>query len=120
MIWLAVAVAGAAGATCRHIVDHAVTSRSAGRYPWGILLVNLTGALLIGVVAGAVARGAAPSATATIAGVGFCGAYTTFSTLAYDTWYLLEQRAYGAVLAQLASLPLGMAAAALGWALSAA
>jgi fluoride exporter len=116
VIWLAVAAAGAAGAVCRYLVDYAVTASSGGLFPWGTLAVNVTGATLIGLTAGLVTNLGAPSTLKTVAGAGFCGAYTTFSTLVHETWRLIEDRAYTHAAANLASLVLGLPAAALGWA----
>jgi fluoride exporter len=114
-LWLAVMVAGAAGACCRYVVDYVVTARSRGDFPWGTLAVNLSGALLLGVVAGAVGAGAAPASVRTVAGAGFCGAYTTFSTLVLESLRLIEDRAYRLVATNLASVLLGAVAAAGGW-----
>lgn len=116
-LWVAVLVAGAAGAVCRYLVDTAVTARTRGAYPWGTLVVNLTGSLLLGVVAGVVA-GRVPGAIGVVAGTGFCGAYTTFSTLAYETVRLAEEGAWRLALVNLATLVPGGAATALGWALT--
>jgi fluoride exporter len=116
VIWVAVAAAGAAGAVCRYVVDFAVTARTGGLFPWGTLAVNVTGAALVGLIAGLVANLGAPSTVRTIAGAGFAGAYTTFSTLVYETWRLAEDRAYGQAAANLASLALSLPAVALGWA----
>ena len=120
MIWVAVAIAGAAGAVCRFLVDHAVTARRRGRFPWGTLVVNLSGAVVIGVVAGAVAHAGVHPDVRLVAGAGFCGAYTTFSTLIYETWRLIEDRAYASAVANLGSLVLSAPAAAAGWAAAAA
>ena len=76
MTWLAVAFGAAAGAPCRYLLDTAV-----GRPPWGILLVNLLGSLVAGVLAG-LALDAGP--VLSLLGVGFLGAFTTASTLAAD------------------------------------
>lgn len=77
MSWLVVALGAGAGAAARHLLDRAVTR---GRFPTGILVVNLLGSLLAGVVAGA-ALG--PRATELLA-VGVLGGFTTASTLAVD------------------------------------
>ena len=77
MNWLLVAVGAGAGAAARHLLDLALTR---GRFPTGVLVVNLLGSLLAGVVAGA-APG--PSAT-TLVAVGLLGGFTTASTLAAD------------------------------------
>jgi fluoride exporter len=115
VIWVAVALAGGAGAASRYAVDWLVTSRGPGGYPWGTLIVNVSGSLLIGLVAGAVAHHGAPGAFGTVAAAGFCGAYTTFSTLVYEAWRLAEARAYLQAAAHLASLLVGWLAAGVGW-----
>lgn len=117
-LWAAVLLAGGAGAVCRYLVDGAVTARTRGVYPWGTLLVNLTGSLLLGIVAGVVTKHGAPGSVGIVAGTGFCGAYTTFSTLAYETVRLAEDGAWRLALVHLATLLPGGAAAALGWALT--
>jgi CrcB protein len=75
--WLAVALGAGAGAAARHLLDRAVTR---GRFPAGILLVNLLGSLLAGVVAGA----APGPRVAGLLAVGLLGGFTTASTLAVD------------------------------------
>jgi CrcB protein len=118
-VWAGVAVLGGAGALARHVVDHAVMNRVVERspggrweaFPWGILLVNVSGAGLLGLLAGA-----GPSATATLLiGVGLLGSYTTFSTWMVQTATLAGRRRVAAAAVNvLLSLALGLAAAALG------
>ncbi len=92
MSWLLVAVGAGAGAAARHLLDLALTR---GRFPTGVLVVNLVGSLLAGVVAGA-----APGPRATdLLAVGLLGGFTTASTLAVDVLRL--QRDGGARLAVL-------------------
>lgn len=111
MTWLAVAVGAGAGAVARHLLDRALTR---GRFPVGILVVNLLGSLLAGILAGA-APG--PRVTA-LAAVGLLGGFTTASTLAVDVLRL--QRDGGTRLALLdlvLSVGPGLALAAAGLAL---
>ena len=78
---LLVAVGGAAGAVTRFIVDRVVTSAAGGAAGWGTLVVNLTGSFAVGLlVALASERGAIPESLRLPLGIGFLGAYTTFST----------------------------------------
>ena len=91
-IWVWIAVAGAAGAVARFVVDGIVLTRTGGRLPWGTALINLTGAFVLGVIAGA----APAHAVMLIVGTGFLGAYTTFSTLMFETYRLAEGRELGA------------------------
>ena len=76
MTWWAVVLGAAVGAPCRYLLDRAV-----GRPPWGVLLVNLVGSLLAGILAGA-ARDDGPAASLLV--TGFLGAFTTASTLVAD------------------------------------
>jgi CrcB protein len=68
---------GAAGAAARYLVDLAVTARVDGRFPWGTVVVNVTGSFLLGLVTGVVSDATVLAA----AGVGLLGGYTTFSTV---------------------------------------
>jgi CrcB protein len=72
---VAIALAGAAGAVARYLVDDAVTRRA--RTPAGTFVVNITGCVLLGVVVGRTTGD-----TRTVLGTGFLGAYTTFSAYA--------------------------------------
>lgn len=86
-----IAAGGAAGAVTRYLVDNAVLDRFAGAFPLGIVVVNLSGAFLLGVLAALIMeRGLLPSDLRAPLVVGFLGAYTTFSTLMLDSWRLLE------------------------------
>lgn len=89
LAWVAVAGLGGAMAIARFLVDGAVTTRLGGgrlvgAFPIGTLVVNLSGALVLGVLAGAALSGTAY----TIVAGGGIGTYTTFST-----WMLESQRA---------------------------
>ena len=84
-IIVAVAAAGAAGAPARFVVERAARSRWPARWPWGTFLVNVSGSLALGVLVGLGLAHGLDSDLRTIAGTGFLGAYTTFSTYAYET-----------------------------------
>lgn len=79
LVFLLASVAGGAGAALRYVADIGV-SRLAGRsFPWGIVIVNITGSFVLGLVTSAM-----PEA-AFIVGAGLLGGYTTFSTAMLDT-----------------------------------
>ena len=88
LVLLAVAVAGGLGAGLRYVVDAAVTAIVRGRFPWGILVVNVTGSIALGVLTGL----SAASDLTWVLGAGLLGGYTTFSTVAVETWLLGEAR----------------------------
>jgi fluoride exporter len=115
-------LAGAAGAVTRFLIDAEVKRRWPTPFPWATFGINVTGSLLLGVLAGAVLFHDQPSAWQTILGTGFCGGYTTFSTASFETVRLVQQKAPGrALFNALGSLIASVAACACGlavvWAL---
>jgi CrcB protein len=96
LVW--VGLGGGAGAVTRFIVDGAVQSRVGGRLPVGTVTINVTGSLVLGVLTGLVMFHGVPSKVTTVAGTGFCGGYTTFSTASFETVRLVQQRAFVAAL----------------------
>ena len=114
---LLVALGAAVGAPLRHLVDHRIRTRLGGTPAAGTLAVNVAGSFVLGVVVGA-DLGTAPMA---LVGIGFCGAFTTFSALALQVWDAMAQDRYPHAVANIAlSLTLGLAAAWLGWVLAGA
>jgi len=114
--WIVVLVGGAVGAPARYLADQAITRRSRSGFPWGTLCVNITGSLLLGVLAALTIRGDIAGLSFAAVGTGFCGAFTTFSTFTWEALALAEEgmllRAAGYAAA---SLFLGIGAAALGY-----
>lgn len=88
LLLLGVAVAGGLGAGLRYLVDAGITAVVRGRFPWGILVVNVTGSFTLGVLTGLNAA----SDLTWVVGAGLLGGYTTFSTVAVETWLLGEAR----------------------------
>jgi fluoride exporter len=109
--FIAVAVAGAAGALCRYLLQAVIDPRASG-FPWATLTVNLSGAFLLGLLFTVMAERSTVSPVLRVAiTVGFLGAYTTFSTLAFETVQLLDGRDYWAAVANMAgSAVLGVVA----------
>jgi CrcB protein len=119
MTLLLVLLGGAVGAPLRYLTDLYIQSRHDSLFPWGTFTVNVAGSALFGFLAAAAAASALPSWALTLAGTGFCGALTTFSTFGFETVRLLEERATAAALLNAGlSLVVGLLAAIGGWALA--
>ncbi|WNI23840.1 fluoride efflux transporter CrcB [Streptomyces sp. ITFR-16] len=124
MNWLLVIAGAAAGAPLRYLTDRAVQARHDTVFPWGTFAVNVSGCLVLGLLTGAVAAGAASSPVQLLIGTGLCGALTTYSTFSYETLRLAEDgaRFYAAanvvasVVAGLGSVFVGVTLAEALWA----
>ncbi|MFI6722846.1 fluoride efflux transporter CrcB [Streptomyces sp. R-74717] len=115
MNWLLVIVGAAVGAPLRYLTDRAVQSRHDTVFPWGTFAVNVTGSLILGLLTGAVAAGAASSHLQLLLGTGLCGALTTYSTFSYETLRLAEGGAkFFAAANVVASVVAGLGAAFAG------
>ena len=113
MLLLVVAGAGGLGAGLRYVIDAIVMRGRRGAFPLGILIVNVTGSLALGVVTGI--GTAMDAGWATAIGVGLLGGYTTFSTVSVETVLLGRgRRRDWAWINLLGTLGLSVAAAALG------
>ena len=117
MTALLVALGAAAGAPARWWLDQHVRRRAGDEFPWGTLLINVVGSLVLGVVLGATAGGSTAQVVALV-GTGFCGGFTTFSSFGFETVRLAEDGAFvEATLNVVVGVAVGLAAAAAGWAL---
>ncbi|NUP17007.1 MAG: fluoride efflux transporter CrcB [Streptomyces sp.] len=115
MNWLLVIAGAAVGAPLRYLTDRAVQSRHDSVFPWGTFIVNITGCLILGLLTGAVAAGAASSHLQLLLGTGLCGALTTYSTFSYETLRLTETGAGRYAAANVVgSVTVGLGAAFLG------
>jgi len=102
MTLVLIAVGGAAGAITRYLIGGWVEDLSAGRFPWGTFVVNISGSFLLGVVfALAIDRAVLAPEVRVPLMIGFIGSYTTFSTLMLESWRLVEE---GAMLSALGNL----------------
>jgi CrcB protein len=89
---LAVAAGGALGSVARYLVGIGSANLFGTNFPWGTLIINVTGSFLIGAFVGLFAtKWDLSQATRIFLTVGICGGYTTFSTFSLDAWYLIER-----------------------------
>jgi CrcB protein len=83
---IGIGLVGAVGALARFALDGAISDRLGREFPYGTLAVNLTGSFVLGLLVGAAVNGDGYR----IAGTGLVGAYTTFSTWAFESHRLGE------------------------------
>lgn len=118
-MWWAVGLGAVVGSPCRFLLDSAVSRRIGRGQPWGTLLINLSGSLVLGVLAGLLVRGDLSPLTYALLGTGLCGSYTTFSTFVWETLALVEDhRMRTAVLNVVLTITLGIAVAYVAYVLS--
>jgi CrcB protein len=112
----AIAAGGSLGSLARYGLDVAIERRAFSLFPWSTFTINLSGCFLVGLlIAAVVDRHHAPHWLRIGLVVGFCGAYTTFSTFAQETYGLVEEKAAGlALLNATASVSLGVLAVLVG------
>jgi CrcB protein len=91
MNWLAVLVGGAAGSALRYAVAGIWLQPASLNFPWGTLLVNVTGSFALGFLGRLAAPPHASHSVFLLLTVGFCGGYTTFSTFSLDTFTIIER-----------------------------
>jgi fluoride exporter len=117
--FLLVGLGGGVGAMARYGVSLAIP-QAPGGWPWATFLINVSGSLLIGVLAGWLsAKGEAGEPWRLLLGVGVLGGFTTFSAYSLETLRLIERNdiagaatyAIGSVLAGLAAVAIGLAIA---------
>jgi fluoride exporter len=110
-LWAGVVLIGGAGSVARFLADGVVTSAAGRDFPFGTLAINVSGAMILGLLTGL----ALGHDQALLAGTAAVGSYTTFSTWMFETDRLTEERQYRRAAANvIVSLVLGVAAAALG------
>lgn len=115
MIWVYIALGGAAGALARYTVARRVTRRAGGTFPWGTLCVNAVGAFALGLVLTTIEGTSRRPELAALLAVGFLGDFTTFSTYAYEAVAQLRERRWRRAAGYvLGTMLLGVAACAAG------
>jgi len=121
LAYLWVALGGALGSVARFWINGLVIDKTSATFPWGTLVINVTGSFIIGVIGSlAIPEGRLDSSSRQFATqflmIGVCGGYTTFSSFSLQTLNLLRDREWlyagGNVIL---SVVLCMIAVWLGW-----
>ena len=93
MVWLLVGLGGAIGSMARHGVNHLIHQRAlSSTFPLGVFVVNVSGCVVMGIVAGMLTSGRWhwSNEARTFVAVGLLGGYTTFSSFSLDTIALVQ------------------------------
>jgi len=113
-VWVAVAAVGGGAAIGRFLLDTSVSERVGRDFPFGTFAVNISGALILGLLTGLALEGN----LLLIAGTATIGSYTTFSTWMFETHRLAEDRELPRSLVNVGmSLVVGFGAAVMGHAI---
>jgi CrcB protein len=111
LLWVGVVLLGGTGSVLRFMVDRVISARAGRAFPYGTLVVNLSGAVALGFLTGL----AVDDRVALLAGTAVVGSYTTFSTWMFETQRLGEDRQVSGLVGNVVvSVVLGVAAAAIG------
>ena len=116
----AIAIGAAVGGVSRYYLSAAVQHRMGSAFPWGTLLINVTGSIALGfIMRYAISTPSVSVEMRALLTTGFCGGYTTFSTYSYETAALIEDGQLGrAGTYALASVLLALAGTFGGFALA--
>ncbi len=93
--YLLIFLGGGTGSCLRFALGAMVHSRTPGTFPWGTLVVNVTGALILGMLMEGFLKQTPHPQWRMFFAIGVLGGYTTFSTLCYEAFALLEAKSYG-------------------------
>ena len=90
--YLWVSLGAVLGAGARYFLSRLVAKLISAQFPWGTLLINVTGSLILGFfLIWTTERVLADPKWRLIIAIGFCGSYTTFSSYAFESFALFEQ-----------------------------
>ena len=91
-----VGIGAAIGGMSRFLLGSFIQQRTAGDFPMGTLVINVTGSFVLGIIMRyALQTDAMSSEMRALLASGFCGGYTTFSTFSYETAILVKDGEYG-------------------------
>jgi CrcB protein len=90
--YLWIALGAIVGACARHFISLLIARDFSSAFPYGTLLINVTGSLIVGFfLVFSTERVLVEPKWRLLVVIGFCGSYTTFSTYAYESFALIER-----------------------------
>ena len=121
MVPLVIFMGAGIGGVSRYALGHWIHGVAGTGFPWGTLVINIVGSLLLTFIYGLIDASAAPSAEwRAFLGIGFCGGFTTFSAFSYETIRLVQTGHWERGLTYVAlSILLSLGAAVVGFRLAA-
>lgn len=115
MIWL-VGIGGSLGAAARYILGNIISKRSQSPFPIGTWVINITGSFLLGFLTQLYLSNRMDEWLLFFGGIGFCGAFTTFSTFGYETITLIQSNKIKlAIIYVISSITVGIISALMGF-----
>ncbi|URN93837.1 MAG: fluoride efflux transporter CrcB [Candidatus Pristimantibacillus lignocellulolyticus] len=113
---IAIGAMGALGACARYYISNNHSIKNTNKFPRATFLVNVVGSFILGCLFSCYEQDILPKGLWYLFGVGFLGAFTTFSTFSYEWIMFVKEKKYGsAILYVTASLIVGIAAAYVGY-----
>ncbi|MFN2439112.1 MAG: fluoride efflux transporter CrcB [Chitinophagaceae bacterium] len=88
---LLVGLGGASGSVLRYLLQRTL---NASYFPYGTIVVNICGCLLIGILWGILSKNNLNEVAALLLITGFCGGFTTFSAFTYESIQLLRENKF--------------------------
>lgn len=89
---LLVGTGGFIGSVMRHLLQHYMEKSLNSTFPWGTLIANVAGSLIIGIVFALAEKGnLINSEWRVFLAVGICGGFTTFSSFAYNNFTMIQE-----------------------------
>lgn len=97
LAYLWIAIGGAIGSMARYGIGGLVSNKFGGSFPWGTLVVNVSGSFIIGILGALTAPEGKMNPQSRVFATqllitGVCGGYTTFSSFSLQTFNLLRDR----------------------------
>ncbi len=95
LAYLWISIGAVVGASARYFVSRFVAKVVTASFPYGTLLINITGSFILGLfLVWSTERALPDPRWRLLIAIGFCGSYTTFSSYAFESFALFEQGNY--------------------------